>query len=417
MEETGSSQTVAKQPNRRIPMLVAAPKDYLIGPIFAARPQMGQRKVVVGDREYVIGGFDPFDRTANPPALDVTHARALFSLLSFRRDGETTQLIRFSIYEFCRRYAASNGGRYARAILKILGDLAKSYIRVTDTVTGIGHQYRLIERIDFETRPPRRRDSKLALSGQQEMFFNGCTLSPEFAGLLDNIAELQCLKLNVLTSIRAPLAQAIYLYIPSRAYYRSQANPFEITLTNLLREVSYPIPKHRSVRFKIFNQRQNIGQSIIQQLDGLEMVKGIFRVRVVETNDGEDYKLQAWAENNARQKALPKNSKLFAAWCASGRSPAEFEKQLANPAPLDDHEIDLLEKAAVRVEGNERFFTIAKALLPRARFLEILHEAKGDEMEGHKAKKNPTARLIWRITSAIREPLSVHFPGRTGLDN
>jgi hypothetical protein len=51
------------------------------------------------------------------------------------------------------------------------------------------------------------------------MWFNGCTLSPEFFGLLSSIAELQNLKLNVFTSIRSPLAQAIYLYIPSRAHH------------------------------------------------------------------------------------------------------------------------------------------------------------------------------------------------------
>lgn len=237
MEDSGSSQMVGCQ-RRRDTALIAAPKDYLIGPVFSARPHLGQRRVVIGEREYIIGGFDPFDPTAHPPALDVRHARAVFSLLSFRKAGEKTQLIRFSFYEFCRQYANSNGGRYARAILKILGDLAKSYIRITDTNTGRGHQYRLIERVDIETRLPRRRDSKLALSNQQEMFFNGCTLSPEFAGLLDNIAELQYLKLDVFTKIRAPLAQAIYLYIPSRAHHRTEAKPFEITLTNLLREVS-----------------------------------------------------------------------------------------------------------------------------------------------------------------------------------
>ena len=402
---------------RRDTTLVAAPKDYLIGPVFSARPHLGQRRVVIGEREYIIGGFDPFDPTAHPPALDVRHARAVFSLLSFRKQGEKTQLIRFSFYEFCRQYANSNGGRYARAILKILGDLAKSYIRITDTNTGRGHQYRLIERVDIETRLPRRRDSKLALSNQQEMFFNGCTLSPEFAGLLDNIAELQYLKLDVFTKIRAPLAQAIYLYIPSRAHHRTEANPFEINLTNLLREVSYPIPKHKSVRYKIFTQREDIGHSIVQQLDGLEMVRGNFRVRVVETNDGEDYKLQAWAERGEQKKLIASNSKLRAAWIASGRSPAEFEQRLANAVPLDSHELDLLEMAAFRVQGNERFLMIAKALLPRSQFLELLHEAKGDELEGRQAKKNPTARLIWRIKSAIKSPISIPLSRSSGLDN
>ena len=78
--------------------------------------------------------------------------------MSFRKNGENTQLIRLSFNEFCRRYANSNGGRYARAIKKVLRDRTDSFIRVTDARTGIGHQYRLIERIDIETHPPRRRE-------------------------------------------------------------------------------------------------------------------------------------------------------------------------------------------------------------------------------------------------------------------
>ena len=122
----------------------------------------------------------------HPPALDVRHARAIFSLLSFRSEYVDTCLVRFSFNQLCMRYAQSNGGRYARAIKKIVRELLDSYIRITDTKTNVVHVYRLTERIDFEERPPRRRDSKLALSGQQEIWSNSCELSPEFAGLLSN---------------------------------------------------------------------------------------------------------------------------------------------------------------------------------------------------------------------------------------
>ena len=192
-------------------------------------------------------------RNLKPPALDVRHARAIFALLSFRNpfaeDG--TRLIRFSFNELCRRYANSNGGRYSRAIAEIVHDLMDSYIRITDLKTGVAHSYRLIERVDIEDRPIRRKDAHLAKSPHQlEMWFNGCTLSAEFAGLLNRISELQHLKLDVFTSIRSPLAQAIYLYIPSRACHHAEGNPFEISLTKLLEQVSFPIPQHKSVRKK-----------------------------------------------------------------------------------------------------------------------------------------------------------------------
>jgi hypothetical protein len=384
--------------------LVAAPKDYLIGPVFAATRQSGPRDITIGQRRYQVGGFHPMRPDLHPPALDVRHARAIFTLLSFRKAGENTPFIRFSFREFCRRYANSNGGRYARAIKGIVADLMDSYIRVTDLNTTVRRQYRLIERIDIEARPPRRKDSRLAESNQQEMFFHGCTLSPEFFGMLGQIAELQYLKLDVLTSIRAPLAQAIYLYIPSRAHHHTEEKPFEITLAKLLEQVSYPVPQQKSVRRKIFTQNR---RPVMGQLDGMETLSGRFRVRLAETSDGTDWKLQAWVDKKHRSQTLSAgDSKLIAAWIESGRTLLQLEQRLANIQPLSDYEIELLERAAVRLAGNERFFRLAKAMLAPAQFVSLLAEAKGDELEGRAARKNSTARLIWRMKSAISAPIS-----------
>jgi hypothetical protein len=44
----------------------------------------------------------------------------------------------------------------------------------------------------------------------------------------------------------------------------------------------------------------------------------------------------------------------------------------------------------------------------------LASEAKGDALEGRKATKNPTARLIWRIMEAIKEP--IRTAGTTGLE-
>src|SRR5271157_395958 len=115
---------------------VFAPKDYFLGPVFAATKQDGAREVTIGERRYQIGGFHPLRPELSPPALDVRHARAIFSLLSFRDPYEDTRLIRFSFNEFCRCYAHTNGGRYARAIKNILADLTDSYIRITDLNTN-----------------------------------------------------------------------------------------------------------------------------------------------------------------------------------------------------------------------------------------------------------------------------------------
>ena len=383
---------------------VLAPKDYFLGPVFAAVPQTGSRQVEIAHRRYQIGGCHPMGGNEHTPALDVRHARVVFSLLSFRDesfDEDGTRLIRFSFNELCRRYARTNGGRYAREIKKLVRQIMDSYIRITDIQTNISHSYRLIERIDTEERPPRRRDSKLARSNQTELWFNGCVLSPEFAGLLSRISELQHLRLDVFNSIRSPLAQSIYLYIPSRACHRRKHNPFEISLKLLLEQVSFPVPHQKCRRHKLFTQHADKGRSILQQLDGLPTLKSIFHVDLAQMSDGSDWKLLAWVEGGKSQEERTL-SKLDIAFLASGRSRKELAQVRANIRSLSDYEIYLLEKADVRLEGNERCFKVAKVMLPQAQFHTLLAEAKNDAQEGRKAKTNPTARLIWRLREAIQ---------------
>jgi len=417
MDDKGGSQsTKGLTQEVRRPIVVAAPKEYFLAPIFAATPQTGARAVTVGDHRYVIGGFFPMEcDLPPPPALDVRHARAIFALLSFRSVYDDTCLVRFSFNELCTRYAQSNGGRYARAIKKIVHDLMSAYIRITDIKTNFDREFRLIERIDIEKRPPRRCDSKLALSGQKEMWFNGCELSPEFAGLLSQFKELQDLNLDVFNSITSPLAQSIYLYIPSRAHHHSENDPFEITLTNLLRQVSAAVPKHKSKRREVFMQNKS---SIIDQLDGLETLTGIFRVKLAETTDGADWKLQTWVEHRARQSRIGSgNSKVVAAFLKSGRTPEQLEHAFANIRPLSDYDIELLTAAKVEIARNRPFFEQIKAILKEARFVTLLAEAKGDELEGRKARKTPTARLIYRMMEAIAVPPTQPKMGNICLDS
>jgi hypothetical protein len=48
---------------------------------------------------------------------------------------------------------------------------------------------------------------------------------------------------------------------------------------------------------------------------------------------------------------------------------------------------------------------MAKAILRQDRFIGLLAEAKGDALEGKKATKSPTARIIHRIMEAISAPI------------
>lgn len=388
-------------PKQEIRPLV--PKDFLLGPVFAASKQAGPRQVTVRNREYTIGGFHPIHRTRVSPALDVRHARLCFAILSFRDLFSRSSKFTFSFNELCRRYAGSNGGRYSRDIGDLLGDLMDTYFEIRNLDTGISHTYRILEHIDIEKRPIRRRDSLKAKSNQMEMWFHGVTIASEFYNLLQDIAELQYLKLEVFTSIRSQLAQAIYLYIPSRAHHHNESNPFEITIPKLLEQVSHPVPKFKSRQKKLFLQNRN---SVLSQLDGKKTLTGTLRVNLDETADGKAFKLQAWIEPlepKEEKKALPKpKSKLIQAFLDKGVSQEEIQKRLKRILPLDSYELELLEKGKIVVDGNEPFLEMARALLGRNRFEQILSEAKGDALEGIKSSKTPTHRLIHRIMEAAK---------------
>ena len=208
------------------------------------------------------------------------------------------------------------------------------------------------------------------------------------------------MELGTLESLSSRWAQAIYLFLPSRAYHHNVAEPFEITLTRLLDQIGAPIPATRKLRKKLFTQHE---RSILKQLDGVATLTGRLRVEIRTIADRSDYKLCAWVEPGAVGSPKPPKprGKLIAAFLAKGRTEKELSKKLENRRDLDDYEQELLKRGSIVVAGNERFFTLAKALLGTDRFRGLLAEAKGDHIEGRPATKSPTARLIHRIKESI----------------
>ena len=371
---------------------VPVPRDYSLGPIFAATRQTTHREVPIGDdRLYQIGGFHPLKPGFKPPAIDVRHARAIYTLLSFRKPAEEGRTISFSMNEFCRRFSRSSGGRYSKEVATLLGDLMDSYIRVTDIETGIKRTYRMIERVEIEELPARKGKG-------DEKWVRGATLSPEFAEMMSIITELQSVKLDVFTAIRSPIAQAIYLYLPSRASHHPKEDPFEISLSRILEQVGASVPAKKSLRKQLFTQNNN---SILKQLDGLETLTGKFRCRLAEMAD--DWKLQCWVEKIPAKPAGQgiANSKLCQAYLASGKTMASLQERLKKRSELTSYELEMLMKANIAVEPNRRFLELAKSVLGEDAFQSLLSEAKGDELEGRGAKI-PAARLISRIIESVK---------------
>ena len=374
------------------PITPLVPREMIVAPFFASVRQTQGREIVVDGKRWVIGLDHPTKRRPSI-ALDMRHGRACFALLSFRDRMQNGREIFFSMNEFCRRYASSQGGRYATDILNILFDLQETWV-AREIDDGKVEYFQILGDIKIHQKTARRHEALKALSMQQEMWLDRVTLSPEFFGLLKRWEELARICLHVLTSIRSPKAQAIYTYIPSRAIHRTKSKPFSINLATILEQIGAPVPTAKSKRKQIFTQNNN---SILSQLNGAEIIDGVLRVELAETHDGSDYKLIFWVEKGNTPKPIvpPKKSKMLEAWLKGGRSRASFQERLKNTGPLQYHHLELLERAGVQLERTEKFFTMTCALLG-PRFAKILSEAKGDALEGD-GGRNPTGRLIYRI--------------------
>ena len=281
---------------------VQVPKDYLRGPIFASCKQKVGRTIVIKkcDKIYEIGGFEPIPGTGKPcPALDIRHGRALFTMLTFYKSSveDEPAKIRFSLKQFCKRYAnvsSSVGGKDIKVIKELLSDLLNCWFRVTHP-NGEKICYRILTRVVIRSKSRSR----------EELWLDEVELDPEFYKLLTDYTELSGIDLKVLASISSALAQAIYVYIPSRIVYRTEENRFEIGLINLLREVGHTVPSHKSLRKQLFTQNK---KCVIDQLDGLPFMRGILRVNLAETKDCDDYKLLFW--NGNVKASISKQKKL-----------------------------------------------------------------------------------------------------------
>ena len=68
---------------------------------------------------------------------------------------------------------------------------------------------------------------------------------------------------------------------------------------------------------------------------------------------------------------------------------------------INGYHEQLIETAKAQLKGNERFFSMAYALLGN-RFEAILSEAKGNALEGQPGR-SPTGVLIWRLIQAVKD--------------
>ena len=180
------------------------PKDFISAPLFPARKQSEPRELMVRGVKWEIGIPEPNTEQTPSPAFDIRHARACFSLLSFRDPNKPELNINFSMNEFCKRYADTQGGRYSRDLLDIILDLRKTWICRT-LPNGDLHKCTILGFVSIHEKFPRKKNSELA--NQRELWLDRVSLHPDFFALLKEVARI---RIDVLNSITSPFAQAIY---------------------------------------------------------------------------------------------------------------------------------------------------------------------------------------------------------------
>jgi hypothetical protein len=323
--------------------------------------------------------------------IDMSHIRILFAILSFWH-GQNPVVM--SIKELARRTASSQGGRYFRDLRRKIEEMKHYWIRIEEK-DGSTRSFQLIRALDVVTKPPRKR--KDGVLTQKEVWLDDVLLADDLAELLRDWTQLMHLRLDVIKELTSELAQAVYLFLPSRAYHHTKAAPFEIRLWLLFHQLGMNVPPSPSERKKLFTQNK---RTVLSQLDGVPILSGRLRVALAATGDGSDYKLQSWTEKSHELGDSDTDGPLLQAWLDKGRSREEYEHHKMRRAPLLEFEQELLRKARVELENTRSFFSIAKGLIGENRFHALLSEAKVEALEGRSAD-NPTGALISRIIRAV----------------
>jgi len=367
------------------------PKDWLSGPVFKPGIQRKNAAIIVGNRTWCMGANNPLTEQASAD-IDLSHIRIVLTILSFWSGGNPLHL---SMGELAKRCASSRGGRYFRDLRRKMEDLRHYWISVVEK-DGTTRSFPLLQKIEVVTKPPRRRGNRM----QKEIWLDKVELAESFAELLRDWTQIMHLNLGTLKELTSDLAQAIYLYLPSRAFHHTETNPFEIRLALLLEQLGMPVPSAPSKRKELFTQNK---RSVLTQLDGAEILSGKLRVALAPAGDGCDYKLLAWVEKGYSLAGEDSSEgPLFQAWIASGRSRAQYEKRKMSREPLLALEEEILRKAGVCLDNCRSFFSIARSLLGENRFHALMSEAKAEALEG-RAANNPTGAVISRIIRSIQQ--------------
>ena len=406
--EAVDSITVSTRKNSEVSLI---PRDWSTAAVFSPMKQVAVREIVVNGNTWRMGVESPLNGLPSS-AIDMAHVRVLLAVLSFWQGQNPLSM---SLKELARRAAGSHGGALFRLLRQRLGDLRDYWIDV-ELQNGDKRSFPAISRIEVSSRKIKSPQQRLALEewpekkslshddGLRSLQLENVALAPEFAEFLSDFTNLMHVRLDVLRTLSSDVAQAIYLFIPSRAVHRAQADPWKINLANLFQQLGMKVAPSKSMRKKALEQHG--AKSVIRQLDNAIILNGKLRVCLRLNKDKSDWMLLAWVEELSELPDLTNSkSALVKVWRESGRREDELAKLLRSPLPdLSDEECYLSEAAKVDLANVERFLRLCKVALGSNRLRRVIAELKVDVAEKRGVNK-PTGALVWRLLNAIAEPV------------
>lgn len=372
------------------------PKDWLVKPIFIPGIQPNNREIIVNNNKWIMGINNPLSKEPIPSSnITLGHIKVVFAVLTFFQGKNPVAM---SATELARRCSNDRGGRYYRDLLQKLNDLRNYWVSITNQ-SGVTKEFSLLGKITIIKKIPKKKPIKNTKEKQVPMWLDSIELHEDFVNFMKDFAQTMHLRFDTMRKLTSDIAQSIYLFLPSRAFHRTEENPFEITLTNLFEQLGME-KRTKSVRYKLLTQNKT---SVIKQLDCSGILTGRLRVKLEETRDKLDWKLVSWVEKETKSIDLSKSeSSLVESWCKSGRSKEELTKKLFSLAELDEYEIELLEKSGIEYDSCKKFLRQSKTLLGETRFQRLLSESKSEKLEKRHAD-NPTGAFIWRLLDQIAQ--------------
>jgi hypothetical protein len=358
------------------------PRDWLNGPVFSPKKQVAIREVAVNKNIWRMGIPNPLTNVPSTQ-IDMTHVRVLLGVLSFWRGDNPMSM---SIRELARRASGSFGGAYFKMLRQKLGELRDYWIGV-ELENGDKRMFPALSRVEITARNVRAKkpdnqetlplDDWVAVKKQGKdtsgthVQLDNVMLAPEFVELLLDWTQLMHVRLDVLRNLTSDVAQAIYLFIPSRAVHHTKEEPWKISLSTLFEQLGMPVPHSKSVRKKILTQHKT---SVMRQLNNVPVLKGFLRVSLRLNKEKTDWLLLAWVET---QEKLPdlfsSESPLVEAWRNSGRPESDLAKLLRTALPdLPDYSKELAKIASVDLEKSERFLRLCILLLGKNKLLRMV---------------------------------------------